>query len=203
MLVDWQLHGKSCKTWTVTFWIFSILPIHILLPKITLHHEKIKWKVAMIVFMWWSSLAWNWYQEDWCIFWLLHYLKALIISKLRLRQNGRHFPDDIFKYFFLNKKIWISIKNSLNFVPKGPVNNIPALVQLMSWRQPGDKPLSEPVVVSLLSHICIIRPQRVKELIFIVRVFSSDYCLMIKMIIIWPYIPILCIFLYLMFLLNI
>ena len=41
------------------------------------------------------------------------------------------------------------IKNSLKFVPKGPINNIPALVQIMAWRRPGDKPLSEPMSLSL------------------------------------------------------
>ena len=35
---------------------------------------------------------------------------------------------------------------SLKFVPKGPINNIPALVQIMAWRQTGDKPLSEPMM---------------------------------------------------------
>ena len=36
------------------------------------------------------------------------------------------------------------MKISLKFVPQGPVNNIPALVQIMAWRQPSDKSLSEP-----------------------------------------------------------
>ena len=49
-------------------------------------------------------------------------------NTLRLKQNGRHFPDDIFKYISLNENILISIKTSLKFVPKGPINNIPALV---------------------------------------------------------------------------
>ena len=44
-------------------------------------------------------------------------------------QNGRHFPDDIFKCIFLDENAWISIKISLKFVPKDPINNIPALVQ--------------------------------------------------------------------------
>ena len=35
------------------------------------------------------------------------------------------------------------MKISLKFVPKGPVNNIPALGQIMAWGKPGDKPLSE------------------------------------------------------------
>ena len=41
---------------------------------------------------------------------------------------------------------WIPIKISLKFVPKGPINNIPALVQIMAWRRTGDKSLSEPMM---------------------------------------------------------
>ena len=50
----------------------------------------------------------------------------------------------------------------LRFVPKGPANTIPALVQIMAWRHPGDKPLSEPMMVSLTTHICVTRPQWAK-----------------------------------------
>ena len=82
-----------------------------------------------------------------------------LINTLRPRQDGRRFPDDIFKWIFSNENVWIPIKISLKFVPKGPINNIPALVQIMAWRRPGDKPLSEPMVVSLPTHICVIRPQ--------------------------------------------
>ena len=52
----------------------------------------------------------------------------------------------------------ISIKISLKFDPKGPNNNIPALVQIMAWRRPGDKPLSEPMMDNLPTHICVTRP---------------------------------------------
>ena len=75
------------------------------------------------------------------------------------RQNGRHFPDDIFKWIFWNENKWISINISLKFVPRGPINNIPTLVQVMAWGRPGDKPLSEPMMVRLPSHICVTRPQ--------------------------------------------
>ena len=78
---------------------------------------------------------------------------------MRPRQNGCHFPDDIFKCIFLNESIWISIGISLRFVPKGPINNIPALVQIMAWRRPGDKSLSEPLLVCLLTHIYVTWPQ--------------------------------------------
>ena len=37
--------------------------------------------------------------------------------------------------------------NFTEFVPKGPINNIPALVQVMAWRRPGEKPLSDPMMV--------------------------------------------------------
>ena len=78
-------------------------------------------------------------------------------------QNGRHLADDIFKCIFLNETVWISLKISLKFVPKVPINNIPALVLIMAWRRPGDKPLSEPMMVSLPTHICVTRPQWVNS----------------------------------------
>ena len=68
----------------------------------------------------------------------------------RTEQNGRYFPDDIFKWIFLNGNISISIKISLKFVPRGPMNNIPALVQMLTWRRSGDKPLSEPMMARQL-----------------------------------------------------
>ena len=71
--------------------------------------------------------------------------QRLCINTLRPRQNGRHFADDMFKCIFLNENVWIPIEMSLTFVPKGPINNIPALVQIMAWRRPGDKPLSEAI----------------------------------------------------------
>ena len=89
----------------------------------------------------------------------INYLYLLKFNTLRPRQNGRHFADDIFNGIFLNANVWMLIKFSLKFVPKGPIHNIPALVQIMAWRRPGDKPLSEPMVVSLLTHICVTRPQ--------------------------------------------
>ena len=54
------------------------------------------------------------------------------------------------------------IKISLWFVPKSPINNIPAFVEIMAWRHLGDKPLSEPTMDSLLTHICVTRPQWVR-----------------------------------------
>ena len=88
----------------------------------------------------------------------------LALNTLRPRQNGLRSADDTFKRIFLNENVRISIKISLKFVPKCPINNITALVQIMAWRRSGDKPLSEPMMVSLLTHICITRPQWVNTI---------------------------------------
>ena len=92
--------------------------------------------------------------------WSLNYVAiGTFFNTLRPRQNRRHFADDIFRCNFFNENVSISIKISLKFVPKGPINNIPSLVQIMAWRRPGDKPLSEPIVVNLPTHVCFTRPQ--------------------------------------------
>ena len=63
---------------------------------------------------------------------------------------------------YLEWKLWTSLKISLKFVPMVRINNIPALVQIMAWRLPGAKLFYEPMMVSLLTHICVTRPQWVK-----------------------------------------
>ena len=73
------------------------------------------------------------------------------LNTLRPRQNGRRFADDTFKRIFLYENVRILIKISLKFVPKGPINNNPALVQIMAWRWSGDKPLSEPMMVQIMA----------------------------------------------------
>ena len=84
-------------------------------------------------------------------------------NTLRPRRNGQHFPDNIFKHIFFNENVWISIKSSLKFVPKGPINNIALLVQIMACRLVGAKPLSELMMVMLPMHICVTRPLWVKK----------------------------------------
>ena len=67
--------------------------------------------------------------------------------------------DDISKPISLNETVWMSIKIWLTFVANVPVNNIPALDQMMALCWKGDKPLSEPMIVRSPTHICITRPQ--------------------------------------------
>ena len=74
---------------------------------------------------------------------------------------------------FLEWTLWISLQISLKFVPKGSINKIPSLVWIMAWRRPGDKPLSEPMMVILPTHICVTRPEWVKGLLFDILSISS------------------------------
>ena len=95
----------------------------------------------------WTLLSWmfsrhcgNLVLAESCVFCCLR------INSLRPRQNRRHFANDVFKCNFLNENVWIPIKNSLKFVPKCPINNLPALIQIMARGQTGDKPISEPMM---------------------------------------------------------
>ena len=63
-----------------------------------------------------------------------------------------------------NENAWISNQISLNLVPRDPINTIPPLVQIMAWCRPGDKPLSEPMMCSLLTHIWANRHRRVDNI---------------------------------------
>ena len=87
------------------------------------------------------------------------------VNSLMPGRNRRHFADAIFIFILLDENISISIKISRKFIIKGPIKNNPALVQIMAWRRPGDKPLSEPMVVSLRTHICVARLQSVNSTI--------------------------------------
>ena len=81
--------------------------------------------------------------------------------RLRKMSFSRHFK---MHFLFLNENVWISIKITLKFFLEGSINNTPALVQIMAWCRPGNKQLSEPMMVGLLMHTCIPQPQWVNSL---------------------------------------
>ena len=91
------------------------------------------------------------------------YIHYTLVNSLRPRQNDRHFANDFFKCIFVKENVQVSIKIALKFVPEGPINNIPALVQIIGWHRPGDKTLFEPMMVSVLMHIWVTRPQWVNH----------------------------------------
>ena len=101
--------------------------------------------------------------------WITHLWPKWSVTRLVLAHWG---PDDMTAIsqttfsnaFFLNENAWISLQISLKFVPKVWINNIPELVQIMTWRRPGTKPLSWTNDARLWTHICVTRPQLVNPL---------------------------------------
>ena len=78
---------------------------------------------SLFVFIFMLSLASS-FVDTLLSVWTRLVRHSLLFNTLRLRQNGHHFPDDIFNCIFLNENVWISTKISLKFVPKGPINNM-------------------------------------------------------------------------------
>ena len=108
----------------------------------------------------WSYLLWscdqnlNWHIEaetKWPPFHRWHFQTHSLVMKRIEFQLKFHLPG--------------------KFVPKGPINNTPALVQIMAWHWPGNKPLSEPNLVRLMMHICVTRPQWVKAIWYFHRIW--------------------------------
>ena len=81
------------------------------------------------------------------------------LSLLRPTQYGRRHFADIFKGILHSENVLIPTKMSLEFVPEGLINNIPALAQIMDWLRPGHKPLSEQMIDRVVKHKCVTQPQ--------------------------------------------
>ena len=99
----------------------------------------------------------------------------MCFNTLRPRQNRHYFADDIFRDISLIENMLISIKISLMRVPKRPISNIQALVQMMTWHRTGDKPLSGALMAYLLTQLCFTWLQLRSELILHMR--SEISCL--------------------------
>ena len=57
--------------------------------------------------------------------------------------------DDNFRYIFMMENDRIPIRIRLKFIPRSPIDNTTALVQVMAWRRTGDKPLPEPSLTQI------------------------------------------------------
>ena len=104
-----------------------------------------------------------------------------LAGDINLTHWGRDKTDVISQTTFSTAFPWLKIfeirlKLKLKCVPTGSINNIPALVRIMAWRRPGDKPLSEAMLVSLQTHKCVTKPQWVNR-----RLKKRGFCcLLIK-----------------------
>ena len=78
------------------------------------------------------------------------------------RQSGRHFADDIFRCIFTKEKISTLTRNSLIFVPKGPIDNWSVFFHVMALHQTYHKPILEPVMAhfsgAYMRHLASINP---------------------------------------------
>ena len=101
-----------------------------------------------MVLTFWSLTSYLALSSWFCIIQLSHWAKTKWLPIYK----------DILKCIFLNENVWIWIIISHKFGPWSPVTNIPALVQIMAWPWPGDRSLSQPVMVSLLMHIYVNQP---------------------------------------------
>ena len=105
------------------------------------------WHIFIIVVFWINFIQ---FQNQHCIICIISYTHTgpavEALTHLPPGGNDRHFTDNIFRCILVNEKFCILIKISLKFVPKGPIDNNPALIQIMAWHRIGDKPLSEPML---------------------------------------------------------
>ena len=85
------------------------------------------------------------------------------INTLRQKQNECHFADDIFKCIFFNENDWISLRFHLSLFLRVHLTIFQHWFRYNGLAPWGDKPLSEPMMVSLPTHICVTWPQWVKE----------------------------------------
>ena len=85
----------------------------------------------------------------------------LVNDNLCLTHWGRDKMATISKMPLLNAFSWMKM---LEFRHKAPINNISALVAIMTWCRPGDKPLSVQVMIRSPTHIFVTPPQWVKDM---------------------------------------
>ena len=108
------------------------------------------------------------------------YLLASISPILLKNAETQKKTAAIFETTVSNAFSWMKIDEfQLRFIffHKDPSNNIPALVQTMACRRPGGKTLSEAMMVSLLTHICVTRPQCVDKMAANVRItYHFTFC---------------------------
>ena len=72
---------------------------------------------------------------------------CLLFDTLKPRQNGRQFVNFIFKFIYMCENYCISIQILLKLIPRGPIYNKRALVQIITCHWTGHKPSSESMII--------------------------------------------------------
>ena len=87
------------------------------------------------------------------LLWLLWFSYWRFFNTLKPRQIDHYFQTTFSNAFSWMKMYKFRLRFHWSFFPKGPIKNMPVLVQIMASRRPSDKPLSEPMMVNLLTTI--------------------------------------------------
>ena len=114
------------------------------------HDDVIKWKHFPSYWPFMGGIQWprvnSQHKGQW--------RGALMFSLICAWMNGWGWCP-LWRHRNVNENVWMLKKFSLKFVPKGLVSNIAALVKILTRCRPGDKPLSEPMMVSWLMNVCV------------------------------------------------
>ena len=101
--------------------------------------------------------------EELILICVVYHFTQNVIYTLPLRKIADISQTTFSTAFVLDAVMRTSSDSSRKYVPKGWINSIPALVQIMAWGRSGDKPLYAPIMTSLLTHTCtqtcVTRPQ--------------------------------------------
>ena len=162
-LLSIELMGKDFSEILIGILRFSFKKFHleVLSSKMAVILSRGKWAISAFVCLKWiktahtnslTSAVFEWYIIT-RFFRLDANHLIVLINTLRPIQNSRHFADNTYKRIFLNETARISIKISLKFVSKGPVNDNSALVRILAGRRPSDKSMSEPMMVRLYAYM--------------------------------------------------
>ena len=82
---------------------------------------------------------------------IVFYLHAFLCIQAETKWPS--FSRRHFQMHYYNGNVSTSMKISLNFARKDQINNTSVLVQIITWHRPGERPLSERMMVSELKHI--------------------------------------------------
>ena len=109
--------------------------------------------------------------------WVKRTKTGQFLTHLPLDKVAAAFADDIFKRIFLNENIRIPIRLSLKLAPWCPIDNIPALREIMARHRIGTKPLSGPMLTWLTDAKCGTRGRWVKSCLLSMMILKQALCL--------------------------
>ena len=97
------------------------------------------------------------------------YHRRSIVTTFRPSQDVSNVISWTRMYRFLLRFHW-------SLLPMGSVKYVSALVQIMTWHRPCNRPLTEPMMVIFLTHMCITWPLLLNNRTMLIRRRLQNYC---------------------------